>query len=87
MGSGVAEALAGMDGVSGHTVETVDGRTRVELHSRESRELRPEIFSMARERGWSLWELHREKASLEQLFRDLTADDEVGELAAEEGVR
>ena len=38
-------------------------------------ELRPEIFAMARDRGWTLWELHREKASLEQLFRSLTADD------------
>ena len=74
-GDGVAEALAGLPGVTGHTTTSVEGRTRVELHSAEARELRPEIFAMARDRGWSLWELHREKASLEQLFRDLTADD------------
>ncbi|MDH3270045.1 MAG: ABC transporter ATP-binding protein [Gemmatimonadota bacterium] len=74
-GSGVAEAVANLPGVSGHDVRAVEGRTRVELHSRESRELRPEIFALARDRGWTLWELHREKASLEQLFRDLTADE------------
>jgi ABC-2 type transport system ATP-binding protein len=75
-GDGLVEALASLDGVTGHTAGAVDGRTRVELHSREARELRPEIFRMATQRGWTLWELHREKASLEQLFRDLTADDE-----------
>lgn len=89
-GDGVVEALASLDGVTSHTAGSIDGRTRVELHSREARELRPEIFRMATERGWSLWELHREKASLEQLFRDLTADEEVGSVPAdadEEGGR
>jgi len=74
VGDGVAEALASMEGVTGHTNEMVEGRTRVELHSQSATELRPEIFRAASERGWVLWELHREKASLEQLFRDLTAD-------------
>ena len=32
-------------------------------------------FALARDRGWTLWELHREKASLEELFRNLTADE------------
>ena len=39
------------------------------------RELRPEIFRLATERGWVLWELHRERATLEQVFRELTMDD------------
>lgn len=75
-GQGVVEALAGLAGVSGHTSESVEGRKRVQLHSRSSRELRPEIYSMARDRGWTLWELHRERANLEQLFRDLTMEEE-----------
>ena len=74
-GSGVAEALAGIAGVSGHTAEQVDGRTRVHLDANAAAELRPEIFAMARDRGWTLWELHREDASLEELFRSLTSDD------------
>jgi ABC-2 type transport system ATP-binding protein len=79
-GESVAESLSGLPGVSGHTTDSVDGRTRVQLDSREAVELRPEIFAMARDRGWTLWELHREQASLEQLFRNLTTDDEeVGE--------
>ena len=34
---------------------------------------------MANERQWVLWELHRGQASLEQLFRELTADAGEGE--------
>jgi len=75
-GDGVAQALSDLDGVSGHSASSVEGRTRVVLDSSDARELRPEIFGLARERGWTLWELHRERASLEQLFHDLTADDE-----------
>jgi ABC-2 type transport system ATP-binding protein len=74
-GDGIAESLSGLQGVSGHTSESIEGRTRVSLDSSEAVELRPVIFDMARERGWTLWELHREQASLEQLFRNLTVDD------------
>jgi len=74
-GEGVGDALQALGGVSSHTVEPLDGRLRVELLSAEGTELRPTIYGMARDRGWTLWELHREKASLEQLFRSLTADD------------
>ncbi|NNM33214.1 MAG: hypothetical protein HKO53_09115, partial [Gemmatimonadetes bacterium] len=35
-------------------------------------ELRPLIFNLAKERGWVLWELQRERATLEQIFRELT---------------
>ena len=73
-GDGVADALASLPGVSGHRSEPIEGRVRVRLDSGDASELRPEIFAMARDRGWTLWELHREEASLEQLFRSLTAD-------------
>lgn len=74
-GDGVVDGLAALGGVSDHTANEVDGRFRVQLESRDATELRPEIFAMARDRGWTLWELHREKASLEQLFRNLTSDE------------
>lgn len=76
VGDGVAQALAGLRGVSGHTAEQLVDRLRVYLDVADGTELRPEIFAMARDRGWTLWELHREKASLEQLFRSLTAEGE-----------
>jgi len=79
-GDGVAEALSRLPGVDSHTVEQVEGRTRVKLEVSGSDELRPEISRMANERQWVLWELHRGQASLEQLFRELTTEaDEGGE--------
>ena len=76
VGGDVATALAELPGVTGHRAEQREGRTRVDLDVAGGTELRPDIFALATERGWTLWELHREKASLEQLFRDLTAEDE-----------
>jgi len=72
-GDDVAGTLATLPGVNSHTSEQVHGRMRVELDAGEA-ELRPEIFAMARDRGWTLWELHRERASLEQVFRNLTME-------------
>ncbi|HEX7051899.1 MAG TPA: ATP-binding cassette domain-containing protein [Longimicrobiales bacterium] len=71
-GAGVADALAALPGVVQHAAERVAGRERVELVAAGDTELRPEIFRLAAERGWTLWELHRERASLEQLFHELT---------------
>lgn len=76
-GDGVAAALAALPGVAGHRAEQVDGRARVELDVTGGEELRPTIFRLAAERGWTLWELHRERASLEQLFKELTGGSAV----------
>ena len=73
-GDGVAEALRGLPGVADHAAEPVNGRIRVHLETTGEQELRPEIFRLATERGWVLWELHRERATLEQVFRELTMD-------------
>jgi hypothetical protein len=35
--------------------------------------LRPEIFGLAKARGWTLFELHQQTGSLEDLFRQLTS--------------
>ncbi len=76
VGEGVAVGLAGLAGVSAHHAEERDGRVLVRLDAADGTELRPEIFGMARDRGWTLWELHLERASLEQVFRTLTAEGE-----------
>jgi ABC-2 type transport system ATP-binding protein len=73
-GPGVAEALSTLEGVTGHTSEPMQGRVRVQLDAGGDAELRPEIFAMARDKGWTLWELHRERASLEDVFRNLTKE-------------
>jgi ABC-2 type transport system ATP-binding protein len=77
-GQGVGEGLSSLGGVTSHTEEPVDGRVRVHLETVGEGELRPDIFRMARDRGWTLWELHRERASLEQVFRRLTAEAPAG---------
>jgi len=76
VGDGVPEALGALPGVVGHTAQSVDGRDRVEVEVADATELRPQIFALARDRGWTLWELHREKASLENVFRALTGEGE-----------
>ncbi len=80
----MAEALSRLPGVDSHTAKQIEGRTQVNLTVAGSEELRPEIFRMANERQWVLWELHRGQASLEQLFRELTTDVGEGKEAAEE---
>jgi ABC-2 type transport system ATP-binding protein len=36
---------------------------------------RPDIFALARDRNWTLWEMGRQQEDLEQFFRDLTESD------------
>lgn len=79
-GENVAQRLASIPGVGAHQAHVLEGRTRVQLETAGDRELRPEIFSVARDNGWTLWELHREQASLEDIFRQLTT--EAGEVEA-----
>ena len=77
-GRDVAETLSSLPGVADHGWEPVNGRVRVSLEAADDHELRPEIFRLATERGWVLWELRRERASLEQLFHELTMDQQEG---------
>ena len=73
-GEGLEGGLAELPGVIGHAAEPVEGRVRVHVEAAEGQELRPEISRLAADRGWVLWELRREQASLEQLFHELTMD-------------
>ncbi len=50
-----------------------DSRVRVELATRGRDDVRPEIFALAKAEDWTLYELHQESGSLEDLFRDLTS--------------
>ncbi len=75
-GEGIAESLTALRDVRALDTDLVDGRTRVRLEAPGDGEIRPEVFGLARERGWTLWELHREQASLEDVFRQLTSEGE-----------
>jgi hypothetical protein len=39
-------------------------------------DLRPRIFELAKAEQWTLFELHQEAGSLEDLFRELTIEQE-----------
>jgi ABC-2 type transport system ATP-binding protein len=82
-GQGAAEGLAALEGVRSHTVEPVEDRVRVRLIAGGAEDLRPKIFERARDRGWVLWELRRERASLEELFRQLTTTEATAPEASE----
>jgi ABC-2 type transport system ATP-binding protein len=76
-GIDVAERLGALDGV--HAVErgeTEDGRVRLTLITVGAEDLRPKIFELAKTGGWTLFELHQEAGNLEDLFRELTTDQE-----------
>src|SRR5206468_9057601 len=45
-----------------------NGRTAVTLTADRGADLRPEIFALAKSEGWTLYELHQEAGSLENLF-------------------
>ncbi len=47
-------------------------RPRLNVSGAGSADPRPEIFALARDRGWTLWEMRLEKEDLERFFRDLT---------------
>ena len=51
---------------------TADGRVALTLTADRTRDLRPEIFALAKARGWTLYELHQAAGSLEDLFQQLT---------------
>ena len=73
-GTDVAASLARLAGV--RDVESApagaDGRLAVRLTADKDAEVRPGIFELAKTRGWTLYELHQETGSLEELFRQLT---------------
>jgi ABC-2 type transport system ATP-binding protein len=52
----------------------VDGRKRYVVSVSGETDIRPEIFSLAKKKDWVLWELHEDRARLEDVFHSLTAE-------------
>ena len=72
-GEGVGDGLTGLPGVEAvKTLEARGDRTRVMLTAASEVDPRPEIFRLAVARGWVLFELYEETASLQDLFSELT---------------
>jgi ABC-2 type transport system ATP-binding protein len=75
-GTGVAERLASLPGATVETQDAADGRVRVTVTTAGTDDLRPRIFELAKAEHWTLFELHQEAGSLEDLFRELTIQQE-----------
>ena len=77
-GTGVAEALRQLPGVLqvSPAGPATNGRVSLTLTADRSTDLRPEIFGLAKARGWTLYELHQAAGSLEDLFHQLTSQPE-----------
>ncbi len=67
-------ALGGLSGVA--WLDVSGGReVTARLTSERGTDLRERIFRVVVDKGWTLLELHRERTSLEQVFRQLTGAD------------
>jgi ABC-2 type transport system ATP-binding protein len=75
-GDGVAERLAALPGVGAVDAHASDGRVQVFVTAAVADDLRPRIFELAKAEHWTLFELHAEAGSLEDLFRELTIEQE-----------
>jgi ABC-2 type transport system ATP-binding protein len=76
-GSQVENRLASLAGVRGvERRESSNGRVKLSVLAGGD-DVRPRIFELAKEEGWTLYELHQEAGSLEDLFRQLTAGEPV----------
>jgi len=77
VGDGVATKLAALPGVeSVDAHDSGDRRARVAVTAVTAEDLRPRIFELAKAERWTLFELHQEAGSLEDLFRELTIEQE-----------
>jgi ABC-2 type transport system ATP-binding protein len=79
-GEGVDNALNAMDFIESFEMDPPkNGRTRYRISVAGDIDIRPELFKLAKNSNWMLWELHHEALSLGELFRTLT--DESGDVA------
>src|SRR4051812_3821777 len=71
------ECWAQMPEIEHYDVSPAEGEySRCELIPKNGTDLRPLIFCMARDRGWSLRELTRNRRSLEDIYVQITRPDE-----------
>ncbi len=74
-GDGIEPALRALSGLERVDIEPAGaGRVRAKLTTGQSVELRPELSKIARERGWTIWQLAEEEHGLEDTFHKLTSE-------------
>lgn len=69
----VEKSVRGLQGVRRVDVSATDGWTRLSIEPADSKDIREDLFKLVTSRGWSLREMHREGATLEDFFVKVTA--------------
>ena len=78
-----AKALAGLDGAAGVTSETTADGRQYRITGRQGTDLREDVYTLAREKGWPVRELRRETRTLETVFNELVSTSDDGTEEAE----
>ncbi len=74
----VVAAVKSLSGVGAVESDTQDEWTRLSIEANGAGDIREEVFKLASEKGWSLREMRREVASLEDFFIKITAEQRTG---------
>lgn len=74
-GNDVEKSLSSLQGIADiERNDPVDGRKRYTITADDHEtDLRPEIFRLAKQRNWVLWELREDRARMEDVFYSLTS--------------
>lgn len=74
-GNDVEKSLSSLEGIADiERSDPVDGRKRYTITADDHEtDLRPEIFRLAKQRDWVLWELREDRARMEDVFYSLTS--------------
>ena len=58
-------------------LDQINGRKRYIVNLSGGEDPRPDIFRLATQKSWTLWDLHEERMRLEDVFHSLTVEDEI----------
>ena len=72
-GSKIESGLSELDSVESiDQLDPINNRERYKVNLSGSSDPRPDIFRLAKQKNWVLWELHEERIRLEDVFHTLT---------------
>ena len=75
MAASFADAAGALKGIGARDVEQrseTGGRVALTVTAAGENDLRPAIFNLVKDRGWTLYELSLSQNSLEKVFKELT---------------
>jgi ABC-2 type transport system ATP-binding protein len=70
----VEKGIRSLDGVQSVEASSVDGWIHLTVQQKPERDIREDLFSLTKSKGWSLREIRLEGATLEDFFVQVTAE-------------